>query len=119
MPSDPHTTWSASALETQAVPGDPLSAKSQILDTGAAFLQSFEPVKGICAFLNAFHCYADEPGRYVEACHYCSHLNEGECSTYPFEAVTLQTLPDVRQCLIYDSPEKSARLIGGQSTNSS
>ncbi|TEB21824.1 DUF1264 domain-containing protein [Coprinellus micaceus] len=58
-------------------------------------LQSFGPVNNVCAFLNAFHTYAEEPGRYVEACHYCSHLNE-----------------DLRQCLIYDSPEKNARLIG-------
>lgn len=33
--------------------------------------------------------------RQVEAHHFCAHLNE-----------------DVRQCLIYDSPEKDARLIG-------
>ncbi|EAU81723.1 DUF1264 domain-containing protein [Coprinopsis cinerea okayama7 len=77
------------------VPGDPLSTKSRILGTGASLTQDFEPVKNICAFLNAFHCYADEPGRYVEASHYCAHVTE-----------------DVRQCLIYDSPERNARLIG-------
>lgn len=33
--------------------------------------------------------------RQVEAHHFCAHLNE-----------------DVRQCLIYDGPEKDARLIG-------
>ncbi|RXW12104.1 hypothetical protein EST38_g13748 [Candolleomyces aberdarensis] len=81
--------------QTHGVPGEPLTGKSQALDTGAALLQSFEPVKNVCAFLNAFHCDADEPGRYVEACHCCSHLNE-----------------DVRHCIIYDSPETNARLIG-------
>lgn len=33
--------------------------------------------------------------RQVEAHHYCTHYNQ-----------------DMRQCLIYDSPEKNARLIG-------
>ncbi|KAF6753908.1 DUF1264 domain-containing protein [Ephemerocybe angulata] len=89
------TSHCTSSAETNGARGEPLSAKSTTLDTGASMLQSFEPIKNVCAFLNAFHCYADEPGRYVEACHYCSHLNE-----------------DVRQCIIYDSPEKNARLIG-------
>ncbi|KAL8960414.1 MAG: hypothetical protein Q9193_002880, partial [Seirophora villosa] len=52
-------------------------------------------ISAVCAHLNAFHVYADEPGRCVEANHYCTHLNE-----------------DVRQCLIYDTPASNARLIG-------
>lgn len=39
--------------------------------------QDFTPVKSICAHLNAFHVYADDPKRFVEANHYCSHLTEG------------------------------------------
>lgn len=39
--------------------------------------QDFAPVKSICAHLNAFHVYADDPKRIVEANHYCSHLTEG------------------------------------------
>ncbi|GJN78126.1 hypothetical protein PLIIFM63780_001619 [Purpureocillium lilacinum] len=58
-------------------------------------MQSFKPVENICAHLNAFHAYADDPARAVEANHYCAHVNE-----------------DVRQCLLYDSAEKNARLIG-------
>ncbi|OCK80444.1 DUF1264-domain-containing protein [Lepidopterella palustris CBS 459.81] len=81
---------------TNKAPGDPLSAKSKVLETGAAVtqltkLQDLGPVKHICAHLNAFHAYADEPGRCVEANHYCSHLNE-----------------DVRQCILYDSPTPPA-----------
>lgn len=37
--------------------------------------QDFAPVRAICAHLNAFHVYADEPGRSVEANHYCTHLS--------------------------------------------
>ncbi|KAL2005053.1 hypothetical protein VTN00DRAFT_2903 [Thermoascus crustaceus] len=58
-----------------------------------------KPLHNICEFLNALHIYADEARhnvtRYVEANHYCSHVRK-----------------DLRQCLIYDSHEKDARLIG-------
>lgn len=75
--------------------GEPESLTNKTLETGAAALQNFAPVERICAHLNAFHVYADEPGRYVEANHYCSHLND-----------------EVRQCILYDSPTPPARIIG-------
>lgn len=62
------------------VEGDPLSTKSRVLETGAAMTQDFAPVKSICAHLNAFHAYASDPKRYVEANHYCAHLTEGTAS---------------------------------------
>lgn len=58
--------------------GEPLRAKHRVLETGAEMVQDFQPVKQICAFLNAFHIYADDPSRCVEANHYCSHITEGE-----------------------------------------
>ncbi|KAK4696033.1 hypothetical protein P7C71_g1821, partial [Lecanoromycetidae sp. Uapishka_2] len=86
---------SATENITNDAQGNPRTIKSQILETGAAAGQSFGPVKSICAHLNAFHVYASDPKRCVEANHYCTHLNE-----------------DVRQCLIYDTPASNARLIG-------
>ncbi|KAK0640602.1 hypothetical protein B0T16DRAFT_418180 [Cercophora newfieldiana] len=77
------------------VEGGPRSAKSTILETGAALTQDFSPIKSVCAHLNAFHVYASDPKRLVETNHYCGHLTE-----------------DVRQCLLYDSPDPGARLIG-------
>ncbi|KAF2969581.1 hypothetical protein GQX73_g4004 [Xylaria multiplex] len=77
------------------VPGDTVPAEDMVLEIGASLIQNFEPTKQLCAHLNAFHTYADEPGRYVEANHYCAHLTE-----------------DVRQCILYDSPGPNARLIG-------
>ncbi|KAI1807870.1 DUF1264-domain-containing protein [Daldinia bambusicola] len=77
------------------VPGGPVPTEDKVLETGASMMQEFLPTKQLCAHLNAFHTYADEPGRYVEANHYCAHLTE-----------------DVRQCILYDSPEPNARLIG-------
>lgn len=61
--------------------------------------QEYKPLHNICEFLNAIHIYADDcrqnRTRSVEATHYCAHVSA-----------------DLRQCLIYDSPEKNARLIG-------
>jgi hypothetical protein len=80
---------------TNATKGAPESTKNKTLETGASLVQNFAPPKRLCAHLNAFHAYASDPTRSVEANHYCAHVNE-----------------DVRQCLLYDSPHANARLIG-------
>ncbi|SPQ23503.1 80ebe177-30c2-4d81-96d5-f72492ae1c38 [Thermothielavioides terrestris] len=67
------------------VAGEPRSTKSA----------DFSPLQTACAHLNAFHVYASDPSRVVEANHYCGHLTE-----------------DVRQCLLYDRVSPDARLIG-------
>ncbi|MCJ1386551.1 hypothetical protein MMC17_009677 [Xylographa soralifera] len=116
---------------TNGAAGDPRSTTSTVLETGAAATQDFSPIKSICAHLNAFHVYASDPARCVEANHYCTHLNEGSSSRTPPTPTPyppLSPLPnplrparstnppilrtDVRQCLIYDTPHKGARLIG-------
>lgn len=66
-----------------------------VLETAAGATQDFTPTKSICAFLNAFHIYDRDRERSVESFHYCAHQSK-----------------DLRQCLIYDSAEKDARLIG-------
>jgi len=76
-------------------PGDQMSIKTQSLDAGAAMTQTFDPIKQIHAHLCGIHSYSGDPSRQVEAEHYCAHLNE-----------------DFRQCLIYDTDTKNARLIG-------
>jgi hypothetical protein len=75
--------------------GDEKSTKTRVLEAGAELLQSEGPVGAIHAHVCGFHRYSAEPQRQVRAHHYCSHLNE-----------------DVLQCVIYDSAEKNARLIG-------
>ncbi|KAJ6605371.1 hypothetical protein DFH09DRAFT_1242175 [Mycena vulgaris] len=94
MSTIPDISHSESSSD-KIIPGDPLSAKSTVLEAGAALVQDFQPVKHICAHLNAFHVYASDPGRFVETNHYCAHLTE-----------------DVRQCILYDGPGPNARLIG-------
>ncbi|OAA78967.1 DUF1264 domain protein [Akanthomyces lecanii RCEF 1005] len=75
--------------------GKPLTLPQSLLTKAAAVTQDFKPLKSVCAHLNAFHAYADNPQRAVETNHYCGHVNN-----------------DVRQCLLYDSAESDARLIG-------
>ncbi len=76
-------------------PGGPLSTRSHILDTGADALQTKRPLDAMSEYLNAFHFYADDMGRQVEANHYCTHLSE-----------------DFHQCVIYSSNQRDAKLIG-------
>ncbi|KAL8289203.1 hypothetical protein RB597_001008 [Gaeumannomyces tritici] len=81
---------------TEETAGEPLGTKNRALLAGASVAQDFTPLKGICAHLNAFHAYASDPTRHVEANHYCGHVND-----------------DVRQCIIYDRPTgPGARIIG-------
>lgn len=85
----------ASAEPAAATPGGDPTAKTTILEAGAATLQAKAPLSGIHAHVCGFHYYAGDVGRQVEAHHYCSHLNQ-----------------DVMQCIIYDSDKQDARLIG-------
>ncbi|KAG5995492.1 hypothetical protein E4U52_008220 [Claviceps spartinae] len=88
-------TWGEHRPSAMATPGEPTSKKNAILTNTASVTQDFEPMRNIGAHLHAFHAYADDTKRYVEANHYCGHLSN-----------------DVRQCLIYDSTGRDARLIG-------
>ncbi|KAL6970884.1 Oil body-associated protein 1A [Sarracenia purpurea var. burkii] len=77
------------------IPGEPTQIGTSLVEKATAAIQAFGPVNKIHQHLCAFHFYAHDMTRQVEAHHYCGHLNE-----------------DMRQCLIYDSPEADARLIG-------
>ena len=78
-----------------SVPGSPKSMKSHVLDTAADAIQSKKPIDAMSEYLNGFHFYADDMGRQVEANHFCTHLTE-----------------DFHQCVIYESNQTNARLIG-------
>ncbi|XP_057754014.1 oil body-associated protein 1A-like [Arachis stenosperma] len=77
------------------VPGEPTGSGTSLLETATAAIQAFAPVNKIHQHLCAFHFYSHDMTRQVEAHHFCGHQNE-----------------EMRQCLIYDSPEANARLIG-------
>lgn len=69
--------------------------KTQVLEAGAEVLQGEGPINAIHAHVCEFHFYADDMKRQVRAHHYCAHRNE-----------------NVLQCVIYESHDKGARLIG-------
>ncbi|KAJ4828830.1 Oil body-associated protein 1A [Turnera subulata] len=77
------------------VPGDPTTTGTALLESATATVQGFGPVNKIHQHLCAFHFYAHDMTRQVEAHHFCGHQNE-----------------EMRQCLIYNSSEADARLIG-------
>ncbi|KIJ23991.1 hypothetical protein M422DRAFT_213059 [Sphaerobolus stellatus SS14] len=58
-------------------------------------IMDFKPINQIHQHLCAFHTYAVDRTRHVEAHHFCTHL------THEFH-----------QCIIYDSDKPNARLIG-------
>ncbi len=85
----------ASSCQSVEIPGKPTETGTALLETATGTIQGFAPLSQIHQHLCAFHFYADDMGRQVEAHHFCAHLNE-----------------DVRQCLIFDGPGAGARLIG-------
>lgn len=79
----------------QASVGHGHSLKHRTLDLAASVMQRKYPLDAMSTFLNGFHFYADDMGRQVEAHHFCTHLAH-----------------DMHQCVIYDSNQPGARLIG-------
>jgi hypothetical protein len=76
-------------------PGADTTAKTDVLEAGAAALQNKEPLEAINAYMDGFHFYNGNMAGQMEAHHYCALLNE-----------------DVTQCVIYDSNGKDAKLMG-------
>jgi Protein of unknown function (DUF1264) len=69
--------------------------KHRVLDVAAGAMQPKYPLNAMSTYLNAFHMYADDMGRQVEAVHFCIHLRH-----------------DLHQCVIFDRNAPEARLIG-------
>ncbi|KAJ3878318.1 hypothetical protein F5051DRAFT_452382 [Lentinula edodes] len=86
LPHDPNTT----------VSGEPLTLGEKSYDAIQQTAFSFKPISNIKQALCAMHPYAAEPSRVVPAYHYCTH----------------NISSDLHQCIIFDSNEPSARLIG-------
>jgi hypothetical protein len=64
-------------------------------EAGAKPLQGESPLSAIDEHVCGLHFYSGDINRQVIAQHYCSHVSR-----------------DVRQCVIYDSDKKHARLVG-------
>ncbi len=76
-------------------PGNPESTKLEVLDKGAALMQSRPPVDAINAYLDGFHFYNGDKNGQMEAHHYVTVLND-----------------DVMQAVIYDGNTRDAHLMG-------
>ena len=76
-------------------PGIDESARTKVLEAGAAALQSKPPIEAINAYLDGFHFYNGRMSSQMEAHHYCSIVNE-----------------EVTQCVIYDGNVKDAKIMG-------
>jgi hypothetical protein len=76
-------------------PGAEESAKTEVLEAGAALLQEKPPIAALNAYLDGFHFYNGNMKGQMEAHHYCANLNE-----------------ELIQCVIYDGNKKDARLMG-------
>lgn len=87
---------SAGCLAQQAhVPGDPKTATTMVLETGAKVLQSNTPLHPFDVYLVGFHPLKDHPEHQVEAHHYCHQMNE-----------------DFAQCTLFSNNGKDALLNG-------
>ena len=73
--------------------GHPL--KHRVFDLAAGAVQHKYPLDAMSTYLSAFHIYADDMGRQVEATHFCTHLRH-----------------DLHQCVIFDTNGKNARILG-------
>ena len=76
-------------------PGEPPSAKTHVLKSGATALQTDAPVSGMDVYLVGFHPMKDDPARQMEAHHFCKQLNE-----------------DFAQCALFDGNTAHANLTG-------
>jgi hypothetical protein len=76
-------------------PGNRESAKTKVLESGAAVLQSKPPIEAINVYMDGFHFYSGNMNAQMEAHHYCTVVNE-----------------DLTQCVIFDGNDRSSKLMG-------
>jgi hypothetical protein len=72
-----------------------VSTETKVLGMGSHLLQGKHPIGNIDAYVCGLHFYNGDMGRQVISHHFCSHRSE-----------------DFLQCVIYDSNQADARLIG-------
>lgn len=76
-------------------PGGEKTAKTTVLEAGAAGIQAKKPIDRINIYLDGFHFYSGRMNGQMEAHHYCTKLNE-----------------DLTQCVIFDGNGDSAKIMG-------
>lgn len=76
-------------------PGKPMSVEQQVLEKGAAMLQSLKPIKQFSQHACTFALYGHDLTRQIETHHFVTRINE-----------------DFLQCAVYDTDDTRGRLIG-------
>lgn len=75
--------------------GEPESAKTEVLELGAAVLQTGAPADRMNVYLVGFHPMKEDPAHQMEAHHFCNQRNE-----------------DFAQCALFDGNTPNANLTG-------
>lgn len=75
--------------------GQQKTAKTEMLEAGAAILQPNSPLKSLDIYLDGFHASKEQPTHQMEAHHFCHQVNE-----------------DFAQCALFDGNTRQANLIG-------
>ncbi|CAI7867702.1 unnamed protein product [Closterium sp. NIES-54] len=86
---------SPSPSRPEEVPGEAPSMATSALETTTSLLQSFRPLKSFCQHVSTWAHYAQSPGRMIETHHLVARLTE-----------------DVLQCIVFDSDQPNARIVG-------
>lgn len=77
------------------VAGHPESLKTNVLEAGAATLQTDDPLEPMNVYLVGFHPMKNDPTHQMEAHHFCNQVNE-----------------DFAQCALFDGNTQDANLNG-------
>ncbi len=75
--------------------GENKKTNTRLLESGSKIIQNFAPLKGYDVYLTGIHPLKDNANHQMIAFHYCKQVNE-----------------DFMQCLLFDSDDKNANLIG-------
>jgi hypothetical protein len=89
------TACEPSAESSLQPEGKGKTAKTEMLEVGAAMFQANSPLKSLDIYLDGFHASANDPSHQMEAHHYCHQVNE-----------------DFAQCALFDGNTRQANLIG-------
>jgi len=90
------TVACAASMEGTTRPaGKNISPGTAVLATGAALLQTDNPLEPMNIYLNGFHPMKQAPGHQVVAHHFCNQMNE-----------------DFAQCALFDGNTRTSNLTG-------
>ncbi|KAL8130372.1 hypothetical protein V2J09_019527 [Rumex salicifolius] len=86
---------SMESKKSPETPGKPMTMKQHLVDKGAQMMQSLDPIKEMSEHVCTFAMYSHDMSRQIETHHFVTRLTQ-----------------DVLQCAVYDSDDRTGRLIG-------